>query len=117
MEDAPKLLRIPKSECPDIWIRVPRLKWPKSWSNGKDPVIPLKRNLYGHPLAGFFRRRKNKTWMGKSTELGMSFCSQKTKIILIGKCGECKPNEPIIEGYKKMFESRISARATEKLPG
>ena len=25
MEDAPKLLKIPKSECPDIWIRLPRL--------------------------------------------------------------------------------------------
>ena len=22
MEDAPKLLKIPKSECPDIWIRL-----------------------------------------------------------------------------------------------
>ena len=30
---------------------------------------------------------------------------------------ECKPHEPIIEQYKKMFESRISAGATEKLPG
>ena len=29
MEDAPKLLKIPKSECPDIWIRLPRHKWPK----------------------------------------------------------------------------------------
>ena len=24
MEDAPKLLKIPNSECPDIWIRLPR---------------------------------------------------------------------------------------------
>ena len=30
MEDAPKLLKIPKSECPDNWIRLPRHKWPKS---------------------------------------------------------------------------------------
>ena len=29
MEDAPKLLKNPKSECPDIWIRLPRHKWPK----------------------------------------------------------------------------------------
>ena len=29
-EDAPKLLKIAKSECPDIWIRIPRYKWPKS---------------------------------------------------------------------------------------
>ena len=30
MEDAHKLIKIPKSECPDIWIRLPRHKWSKS---------------------------------------------------------------------------------------
>ena len=30
---------------------------------------------------------------------------------------ECKPNEIIIEQHTKMFESRISGGATEKLPG
>ena len=29
MEDAHKLLKIPKSECPDIWIRLPRHKMAK----------------------------------------------------------------------------------------
>ena len=52
MEDAHKLLKIPKTECPDIRIRLPRHKWPKSWSSIEDPVVPLERNLYGHPLAG-----------------------------------------------------------------
>ena len=52
MEDAHKLLKIPQSECPDIWIRLPRHKWPKSWSNMEDPVVLPERNLYGHPLAG-----------------------------------------------------------------
>ena len=51
-EDAPKLLKIPKSECPDIWIRLPRHKWPRSWYSMEDPVVPLERNLQGHPLAG-----------------------------------------------------------------
>ena len=27
IEDAPRLLKISKSECPDIWIRLPRHKW------------------------------------------------------------------------------------------
>ena len=54
LEDAPRLLKIPKSECPDIWIRLPKHKWPKSWSCMEDPVVPLERNLYGHPLAGLF---------------------------------------------------------------
>ena len=58
MEDAHKLLKIPKSECPDIWIRLPRHKWPKSWSSMQDPVVPLERNLYGHPLAGLLWERQ-----------------------------------------------------------
>ena len=58
MEDAHKLLKIPKSECPDIWIRLPRHKWPKSWSSMEDPIVPLERNLYGHLLAGLLWERQ-----------------------------------------------------------
>ena len=29
MEDAPTSLKIPKSACPEIWIRLPKHKWPK----------------------------------------------------------------------------------------
>ena len=54
MEDAHKLLKIPKSECPDIWIRLPRHKW----SSIRDPVVSLERNLYGHPLAGLLWERQ-----------------------------------------------------------
>ena len=52
VEDAPTLLKIPKSECPDIWKRLQKHKWPKSWTSMEDPGVPLERNLYGHPLAG-----------------------------------------------------------------
>ena len=70
-------LKIPKSECPDIWIRLPRHKWPKSWSSMEDPVVPLERNLYGHPLAGLLWERqfeKNPfiAWLGENSKLGMS---------------------------------------------
>ena len=58
MEDAHKLLKIPKSECADLWIRLPRHKWPKSWSRIQDPVVLLERNLYGHPLAGLLCERQ-----------------------------------------------------------
>ena len=58
LEDAPKLLKIPKSECPDIWIRLPRHKWPKSLESIEDPVVPLERNLYGHPLPGLSWERQ-----------------------------------------------------------
>ena len=57
MEDAPTLLKIPKSECPDIWLRLPKHTWPKSWSSMEDPVVPLERNLYGHLLAGLLWER------------------------------------------------------------
>ena len=51
MEDDLRLLRIPESESPDIWTRLARHKWPKSWADIEDPVVLLKRNLYGHNLA------------------------------------------------------------------
>ena len=50
--------KIPKSECPDIWIRLPRHKWPKSWSSMENPVVLLERNLYCHPLAGLLWERQ-----------------------------------------------------------
>ena len=52
------LLRTPKSECPDVWIRLPRQKWPKSWSDIEDPVVLRSRKFYGHPLAGLLRERQ-----------------------------------------------------------
>ena len=58
MEDAHKLLKIPKSECPEIWIRLPRHIWPKSWSSVEDPVVPLERNLCGHPSGGLLWERQ-----------------------------------------------------------
>ena len=45
MEDALYLLKILKSECPDIWTRLPKHEWPKSWSKMEDPVVPLERYL------------------------------------------------------------------------
>ena len=58
MEDALRLLRIPKSECSDVWIRVKRHEWPKSCTNIDDPVVLLARNLCGHPLAGLLWERQ-----------------------------------------------------------
>ena len=58
MEDAQKLLKIHKSECPDVWIRLPKHKWSKSWEYIEDPVVFLERNLYGHPLAGLLWERE-----------------------------------------------------------
>ena len=47
-----------KSECPDVRIRLPEHKFPKSWEYLEDPVVPFERNLYGHPLAGLLWERQ-----------------------------------------------------------
>ena len=57
-------------------IKNARKKWPKSWSSIEDPVVPLERNLYGHPLAGLLWEREFekillKYGLGESFQLGM----------------------------------------------
>ena len=86
---APKLLKIPKSECPDFWIRLPRHKWPKSW---EDPVVPLERNLYGHPLAGLswerqFEKLLLKYGLEKVPNWECLFVHRQKEVILICVCG------------------------------
>ena len=35
------------------WVRLPKTRWPKSWiGKYKDPVVPLRLALYGHPDSG-----------------------------------------------------------------
>ena len=34
------LFKILKAECPDVWILLPKYKWPTSWSEIEDPVVP-----------------------------------------------------------------------------
>ena len=58
IEDAPRLLKNPKSECPDVWIRLPRHKCPNSWRKIGDSVVLLERNLYG-PSAGLHWERQS----------------------------------------------------------
>ena len=52
------MIDIPESECPDVWIRLPRHKWATSRGKVEDPVVPLERNLYGHPLARLLCERQ-----------------------------------------------------------
>ena len=87
-----KLLKIPKSECPDTWIRLPRHKWPKSWSSMEDPVVPLERNLYGHLLAGLLWERQFekillKHGWEKIPNWECLFVHREKRIILIFVCG------------------------------
>ena len=87
MEDAHKLLKITKSECPDIWIRLLLRKWPKSWSSMEDPVVPLERNLYGHPLAGLLWKRhfekSYRSMAGRNFQIGnVSFVHREKGLFL-----------------------------------
>ena len=88
MNDAPRLLELPKTECPTVWIRLPRNRLPKNWDNIDDPMVPLERNLHGHGLAAL-------PWEGrldevpllegrqKRTQLGMSSCSPTSSTLVI----------------------------------
>ena len=58
MEEALSLFKIPKSECPDIWIRLPKHKWPKSWSSMEDQLFLQNGICTVHPLAGLFWERQ-----------------------------------------------------------
>ena len=156
-----QMFKIPKSEWPDIWIRLPRHKWPKSWSSIEDPVVPLERNLYGHPLAGLFWKKqfgkillkhgweKVSNWeclfvhrlkwlflsvyvddiklagkkqnldpmwkvLNKEVDLGepTSFLDH---VYLGCTQRQCEISKDIVDNYRTMFESRISAVRTEKL--
>ena len=161
MEDAPLLSKIPKSECPDIWMRLPRHKWPKSWSSIEDPVVPLERNLYGHPLAGlswerqfekillqhgwekvsiweclFVHRQKRlflsvyvddiklagkeqniyPRWKVLNKEVDLGEPTSFVDHVYLGCTPrQCEISEDIVDNYRAMFESRISAGGTEQL--
>ena len=161
MEDAHKLLKIPKSECPDIWIRLPRHKWPKSWSSIEDPVVSLERNLYGHLVAGLLWERQFEKILLKHgwekipnceclfdyREKGLFLSVHVDVIKQAGKkqnidpmwkvlmkdvdlgeptsfldhvylgCTqrECQTRKDVVDYYRHMFESKISAGATEKV--
>ena len=56
LRDYCHLIQDARGESPRIetWISLPKHKQPKEWAHIKNPVVPLERNLYGHPLAGLF---------------------------------------------------------------
>ena len=85
------VIKIPTSECPGIWIRLPEHKWPKSWSSMGDPVVLLESHVYGHTLAGLIWERQSEKVL---LEHGCDFCNlwmflsqQSKRTLLICVCG------------------------------
>ena len=93
----------PKSECPDIWIRLPRHKWPKSWSSMEDPVVPLERNGRRFPIgnAHLYTMRKCYSYLC----MWMTSNGLERNIILI-RCGMYSIKKSIWES-QHFFWSRI----------
>ena len=152
MEDAHKLMKIPKSECADIWIRPPRHKRPKSWSIMVDPVVPLERNLYllagllwerqfekvllkhgwekipneclfVHRAKGLFlsvyvdaiklagkKQNLDSMWKVLNKEVALGEPTSFLHHVHLG-CTQrqCEMSKDIVDNYRTMFESRISA--------
>ena len=83
------LLKIPKSECPDQWIRFPRHKWP--WSNIEDSVVPLEPKIYTdiHLLGSCGKDNVRKFYLGLGWENVPNwecvFFSSETRIISVRK--------------------------------
>ena len=58
----------------NVQYRLPRHKWSESLTNIENPVVPLERNQYGHPLTGLLWERSFEEvllerWMEKSSEM------------------------------------------------
>ena len=60
LEGAPRLLKIPKSECPDVWLRLPRHKWPKSWEKLKTLWYFLNETCTVTHYPGYYGKGKEK---------------------------------------------------------
>ena len=162
MEDAPILLKIHKSECPDIWIRLPRHKWPKScpvwktqsfllseictvilWQDhyekgnlrksywnmalkkfqiGNVSLFIVKKGLFlsvyvdDIKLAGK-KQNLDPMWKVLNKELDLGEPTSFLDHVYLG-CTQrkCEISKDIVDNYRTMFESRISAVRVEKLP-
>ena len=78
--------RVPIRNAPTLRIRLPRHRRQPKWDKIDDPVVPLARNLYGHPLAGLLWKRKLEEFLRQENwenpELGMLIPPSKDKLFL-----------------------------------
>ena len=93
----------------------------------EDPVVPLERNLYGHPLAGLLWDRQfekiflkygwDPMWKLLNKEIDLGEPTSFLDHVYLG-CTQrqCEISKDIVDNYRTMPESRISAGGVEKLP-
>ena len=136
MEDAHQLLKIPKSECPDIWIRPPRHKnglnhgpvWKiQSFLLNAICVVILWQDYYGNgnlrksywsmagkrfPIVNAFSYtvKKDSSYLCMWMTYHTSFLDH---VYLGCTRRQCEISKDVVDNYRTMFESRISAGATE----
>ena len=117
MEDAPKLVKIPKI---GMSRHMDTSTTPQMAENlgpvWKTPVVPLERNLYGHPLARlFWELQFDKNSVGarlvESSQLWMFICTPWKGIILVNVCGWLQK----LAGKKQKILIRCGTYFTNKL--
>ena len=84
LEDFSKLHKTPKSECPDVWMRLPRHKWPKSWEKLMIPWYFFIEPCTVIPLPG--RHGKKKLQEEKIPSWECMFVHRKQEFFSFSKC-------------------------------
>ena len=91
MEDVPTLLKTPKSECPDTWIRLPRHKWPKSRCSMADQSFLSKGICTVILWQDYYGKRNLRNVLlehgWESFRLGIFICQPSKRTILTSVCG------------------------------
>ena len=63
-------------------------KWPKSWANIEDPVVPLERKFYGHTFAGLLCERE-KDKHTSSASVYIAHCEELQTRCIVGFSQYC----------------------------
>ena len=91
MEDAPKLVKISESECPDMWIRLPRHKWPNFFQTSKTLWFLLKEKKTDMYFVVSCEKDSSRKFYwnldGQKYQVGSVCLFIESKVILIGTRG------------------------------
>ena len=83
MSDASRLLKLPKTECPTVWIRVPRNRRPNGPSATQSFWPSIGRTSMGKTMGRCLMARR----LGESTQQGMSSFFRRQARLFLSVCG------------------------------